>query len=129
MTDLVNCNTFHDVRTNYTLCHKIPDMSQLGRCRTCMRHTYVIMCLSRLISLEGNVLQLLLVREMLQSTGILLVREMLQSTGIMYTFSLQLFGSSYVSFLARGQDYKRFSSMSRCSTHNLCSEMTQLRIV
>ena len=23
-----------------------------------------------------------------------------------------------------GQDYKRFSSMSRCSTHNLCSEMT-----
>ena len=24
----------------------------------------------------------------------------------------------------RGQDYKRFSSMSRCSTHNLCSEMT-----
>ena len=22
------------------------------------------------------------------------------------------------------QDYKRFSSMSRCSTHNLCSEMT-----
>ena len=26
--------------------------------------------------------------------------------------------------LARGQDYKRFSSMSRCSTHNLCSEMT-----
>ena len=29
----------------------------------------------------------------------------------------------------RGQDYKRFSSMSRCSTHNLCSEMTYLRIV
>ncbi len=29
----------------------------------------------------------------------------------------------------RGQDYKRFSSMSRCSTHNLCSEMTLLRIV
>ena len=28
-----------------------------------------------------------------------------------------------------GQDYKRFSSMSRCSTHNLCSEMTSLRIV
>ena len=26
--------------------------------------------------------------------------------------------------LSRGQDYKRFSSMSRCSTHNLCSEMT-----
>ena len=26
--------------------------------------------------------------------------------------------------LTRGQDYKRFSSMSRCSTHNLCSEMT-----
>ena len=25
---------------------------------------------------------------------------------------------------SRGQDYKRFSSMSRCSTHNLCSEMT-----
>ena len=25
---------------------------------------------------------------------------------------------------AWGQDYKRFSSMSRCSTHNLCSEMT-----
>ena len=25
---------------------------------------------------------------------------------------------------ALGQDYKRFSSMSRCSTHNLCSEMT-----
>ena len=24
----------------------------------------------------------------------------------------------------RGQDYKHFSSMSRCSTHNLCSEMT-----
>ena len=24
----------------------------------------------------------------------------------------------------RGQDYKRFSSMSRRSTHNLCSEMT-----
>ena len=24
----------------------------------------------------------------------------------------------------RGQDNKRFSSMSRCSTHNLCSEMT-----
>ena len=23
-----------------------------------------------------------------------------------------------------GEDYKRFSSMSRCSTHNLCSEMT-----
>ena len=23
-----------------------------------------------------------------------------------------------------GQDYKRFLSMSRCSTHNLCSEMT-----
>ena len=23
-----------------------------------------------------------------------------------------------------GQDYKHFSSMSRCSTHNLCSEMT-----
>ena len=27
-------------------------------------------------------------------------------------------------FYTRGQDYKRFSSMSRCSTHNLCSEMT-----
>ena len=26
--------------------------------------------------------------------------------------------------VTRGQDYKRFSSMSRCSTHNLCSEMT-----
>ena len=26
--------------------------------------------------------------------------------------------------VSRGQDYKRFSSMSRCSTHNLCSEMT-----
>ena len=26
--------------------------------------------------------------------------------------------------MIRGQDYKRFSSMSRCSTHNLCSEMT-----
>ena len=25
---------------------------------------------------------------------------------------------------SRGQDYKRVSSMSRCSTHNLCSEMT-----
>ena len=24
----------------------------------------------------------------------------------------------------RGQDYKRFSSMDWCSTHNLCSEMT-----
>ena len=27
-------------------------------------------------------------------------------------------------FLTLGQDYKRVSSMSRCSTHNLCSEMT-----
>ena len=27
-------------------------------------------------------------------------------------------------FITRGHDYKRFSSMSRCSTHNLCSEMT-----
>ena len=26
----------------------------------------------------------------------------------------------------RGQDYKRFLSMSHCSTHNLCSEMTSL---
>ena len=26
--------------------------------------------------------------------------------------------------VSRGQDYKRFSSKSRCSTHNLCSEMT-----
>ena len=26
--------------------------------------------------------------------------------------------------LTKGQDYKRFSSMARCSTHNLCSEMT-----
>ena len=25
---------------------------------------------------------------------------------------------------SRGQDYKRFSSMDWCSTHNLCSEMT-----
>ena len=24
----------------------------------------------------------------------------------------------------KGQDYKTFSSISRCSTHNLCSEMT-----
>ena len=27
-------------------------------------------------------------------------------------------------YCTRGQDYKRFSSMSRCSTHNRCSEMT-----
>ena len=31
--------------------------------------------------------------------------------------------------ITRGQDYKRFSSMDWCSTHNLCSEMTYLCIV
>ena len=31
---------------------------------------------------------------------------------------------SFRAKITRGQDYKRFSSMSRCSTHNLCSEMT-----
>ena len=31
---------------------------------------------------------------------------------------------NYACYVTGGQDYKRFSSMSRCSTHNLCSEMT-----
>ena len=45
-------------------------------------------------------------------------------------FVTKMFGEVSVSTsvnlskLRRGQDYKRFSSMSRCSTHNLCSEMT-----